>query len=207
MKGHYKRVNVATEYSDKTTNKNIATIRSYGFLKPSSNKVAIGVINLTSKQVVLKAGTIIHKVEAANAIPSMLAPKSEIAETHTESNPEQLSNEEGLTTILNLNSSTIPPEKCKLTSEEADLLMSKLDLSGIKDWKPEEQKEAKDLILEYGSLFALKDMDLGRTDKVKHSIKLDDYRPSLHSQWDHWCSTNVSTYPLVSIMCQPLFKD
>ena len=27
--------------------------------------------------------------------------------------------------------------------------MSKLDLSGIKDWKPEEQKEAKDLILEY----------------------------------------------------------
>ena len=44
--------------------------------------------------------------------------------------------------------------------------MSKIDFSGIKDWKPEEQKEAKDLILEYGSLFALKDMDLGRTDKV-----------------------------------------
>ena len=55
--------------------------------------------------------------------------------------------------------------------------MSKLDLSGIKDWKPEEQKETKDLILEYGSLFALKDMDLGRTEKVKHSIKLDDYTP------------------------------
>ena len=55
--------------------------------------------------------------------------------------------------------------------------MSKLDLSGIKDWKPEEQIEAKELILEYGSLFALKDMDLGRTDKVKHSIKLDDYTP------------------------------
>ena len=55
--------------------------------------------------------------------------------------------------------------------------MSKLDLSGIKDWKPEEQKEAKDLILEYGSLFALKDIDLGRTDKVKHTIKLHDYTP------------------------------
>ena len=82
-----------------------------------------------------------------------------------------------MTTILDLNSSTIPPEKCKLTPEEADLLMSKLDLSGIKDWKPEEQKEAKDLILEHGSLFALKDMDLGRTDKVKHSIKLDNYTP------------------------------
>ena len=55
--------------------------------------------------------------------------------------------------------------------------MSKLDLSGIKDWKSEEQKEAKDLILEYGSLFALKDIDLGKTDKVKHTIKLDDYTP------------------------------
>ena len=40
--------------------------------------------------------------------------------------------------------------------------MSKLDLSGIKDWKSEEQKEAKDLIIEYGSLFALKDIDLGK---------------------------------------------
>ena len=76
-----------------------------------------------------------------------------------------------------MNPSTIPPEKHKLTSEEADLLMSKLDLSGIKDWKLEEQEEVKTLILEYGSLFALKDMDLGRTDKVKHSIKLDDYTP------------------------------
>ena len=55
--------------------------------------------------------------------------------------------------------------------------MSKIDFSGIKDWKPEEQKEAKNLILEYGSLFVLKDTDLGRTDKVKHSIKLDDYTP------------------------------
>ena len=59
----------------------------------------------------MKAGTIIGKTEAANAIPPMLVPKLEIAETDTESNPEQLSNGEGLTTILNLNSSTIPPEK------------------------------------------------------------------------------------------------
>ena len=107
----------------------------------------------------------------------MLVPKPEIAKTDMELILEQLSNKERLTTILDLNSSTIPPEKHKLTPEEADLLMSKLDLSVIKDWKPEEQKEAKDLILEYGSLFALKDLDLGRTDKVKHSIKLNDYTP------------------------------
>ena len=69
------------------------------------------------------------------------------------------------------------PEKCILTQDEIDLLMSKLDLEGIKSWSPEEQKEVKDLIIEYGSLFALKDMDLGKTDKVKHSIKLTDNTP------------------------------
>ena len=41
----------------------------------------------------------------------------------------------------------------------------------LKSWSPEEQKEVKDLIIEYGSLLALKDLDLGKTDKVKHNIK------------------------------------
>ena len=70
-----------------------------------------------------------------------------------------------------------PPEKCILTQDEVDLLMSKLDLEGIKSWSPEEQREVKNLIIEYGSLFALKDLDLGKTDKVKHSIKLIDNTP------------------------------
>ena len=41
--GHYKRVNVTTEHSDKVTNKNITAVRSYSLIKPSSNKVAVGV--------------------------------------------------------------------------------------------------------------------------------------------------------------------
>ena len=48
VKSHYKRVNVATEHSDKITNRNIATVRSYSFIKPSSNKLAMGVRNLKS---------------------------------------------------------------------------------------------------------------------------------------------------------------
>ena len=54
VKGHHKRVNVATEHSNKVTNKDIATVRSYSFIKPSLNKVLVGIRNLTSKQVVLK---------------------------------------------------------------------------------------------------------------------------------------------------------
>ena len=32
----------------------------------------------------------------------------------------------------------------------------------------------KDLIIEYGPLLALKDLDLSKTDKAKHNIKLTD---------------------------------
>ena len=96
----------------------------------------------------LKAGTIIGKVEVANAVPPMLAPKLEIEttkrkETEMELIPEQLSNKKRLTTIPDSNPSNIPPEKHKLTPEEADLLMSNVDLLGIRDWKTEEQEGLK----------------------------------------------------------------
>ena len=111
-------------------------------------------------------------------IPPMLAPKSEIAEIDMESIPEQLSNKERLTMIPESNPSTNPPEKHRLTQEETDLLMSKIDFSGIKDWKPEEQEEARNtLFWSMGPCLHLKIWTWGRTNKVKHSIKLDDYTP------------------------------
>ena len=126
----------------------------------------------------LKTGTIIGKIEAANAVSPMLAPKLENElEGEMNLNLKLIETSKEEATTSNSNSTATLPEKCKLTQEETDLLMSKIDFSGIKDWEPEEQKEAKNLILEYGSLFAHKDMDLGRTDRVKHSIKLDDYTP------------------------------
>ena len=184
MKDHHKRINVVTDHSNNIRNNSIAAVRSYSFIKPGSNKVVVSVKNLTIKDVTLKAGTVIGKNEVANAVPPMLATKPENREELREStdlnvnsNLEQLSGKGQSTTILNLNSSTIPTEKCKLTQDEIDLLMGKLDLTGINDWSSEKQKEVKDLIIEYGSLFASNDMDLGRTDKVKHSIKLDNYTP------------------------------
>ena len=58
-------------------------------MKPGSSKVVVGVRNLTSKELVLKVGTVIGRIEAANAIPPMLAPKSE-----KDSEQEQNSNSE-----------------------------------------------------------------------------------------------------------------
>ena len=129
-------------------------------MKPGSNKVVVSLKNLTSKEVILKANTVIGKIEVANAVPPMLAPKPE-QEKELEKEKEGIH----------------PLREENLLQDEVDLLMSKLDLTGIKDWSPDEQREIKDLIIEYGSLSALKDLDLGKTDKVKHSIKLTDYTP------------------------------
>ena len=129
---------MATEHSDNIKNHNIATVQSYSFMKPGSSKVVVGVRNLTSKEVVLKAGTVIGRIEAANAIPPMLAPKSEKnSEQELNSNLELLSSKNSATTNLK----SIPSsEPAKLTQEEVDLLMSKLDLTSITDWSEDEQK-------------------------------------------------------------------
>ena len=130
---------------------------------------------LTSKETILKTGTVVGKVEAANVVPQMLALKSENENATSNTFPNTTSD----TTIGSETETkdSKPPEKCILTQDEIDLLMSKLDLACIKSWSPEEWKEVKDLIIEYGPLFALKDLDLGKTDKVKHSIKLTDNTP------------------------------
>ena len=75
----------------------------------------------------------------------MLVPKPEIKiakreEIEVESNPEQLSDKERPTTVLDLNPTTIPSEKRKLTQEEVNSLMKQINLSGIKDWNQKSKK-------------------------------------------------------------------
>ena len=78
VKAHHKRINVATEHSSNIRNNSIAAVKSYSFIKPGPNNVVVGVKNLTSKDVILKAGTVLGKIEPANAVPHMLAPIPEI---------------------------------------------------------------------------------------------------------------------------------
>ena len=56
-------------------------------------------------------------------------------------------------------------------------------MSGMANWTKQEQKEIKDLITEFGFLFALDDIDLGKTSVVKHTIKLTDPTPFKERYW------------------------
>ena len=67
----------------------------------------------------------------------------------------------------------VPP----LTPEREQLLFSKINLKGIKDWNDDLKRQSRGLFKEYAHIFALDSLDMGHTSLVKHKIKLDNYTP------------------------------
>ena len=64
-----------------------------------------------------------------------------------------------------------------MTKERTDKLFSKLDLTSYDDWTPD-QRDMMDAAIEcYHHIFAVEDLELGRTNLVKHEIKLTNYVP------------------------------
>ena len=147
---------------------------SYETFKQGGNRVTIGLQNLTREKINLKKGTKIARVLAANIVPPMLTPDPSMDRSVLEN-------------MLNgVNSGRVPEYKesdsqkvgkLKPTPERLDSLFSKLDLSGTQQWLEDLQQKVHDLIVEYQHLFALHDLELGKTAKVKHEIKLSNSMP------------------------------
>ena len=74
---YFKRVNVALEPLEqhKEGEGPYCVVPSYTFLKPGSNRVEVMLKNITAWPVTIKAGDKVARVEPANAVPQMLAPK------------------------------------------------------------------------------------------------------------------------------------
>ena len=67
----------------------------------------------------------------------------------------------------------VPP----LNQEGEQLLFSKINLDGIKDWNDYLKHQTREFFKEYAHIFALDSLDMGHTSLVKHKIKLDNYTP------------------------------
>ena len=176
---HFKRVHVMMEASEKFNHEAVKTICTYSMLKPGSSRFSIGLRNLSCKSVTIKSKTVVATVETANLVPFSVAPnlggedKEELRKHYEEqidSKTVQDVEEQKDEHFGNLKLGLLSPEKEKL-------LFEKINLSGIKDWEPEDQTQVRELFKEYGQLFALDDLDLGHTSVVKHEIKLNDYTP------------------------------
>ena len=74
---------------------------------------------------------------------------------------------------------TISADKDKLRptlteAERQDLLLDKLDLSGLEAWPAEEAEKARGLLRKYHDIFSLEKQDMGHTKATKHKIVLKD---------------------------------
>ena len=110
---------------------------------------------MSGKAITVHAKTAIAQFTAANAIPETLAPHV----TDAKENEQK-------TKKLPL-----------LSMEKQDELFKKVDLTGTQEWSVEQKEEVRQLFIEYGGLFALDSMDLGKTSQVKHKIRLNNYTP------------------------------
>ena len=166
-----KRVNIMVEPMD--TEGGEYVLPSYSYVKPNSKRVVIGLRNMSCETVILQRGTVVASYNLANAIPDILAPKLEAELPNCQL---ELSTPNGLkTSQLELKTEVTDTN---LNSEERiDKLFSKLDLSGSEDWTEVQQKKVRDCISKHHEIFAVDDVELGRTNLVKHTIKLDNYTP------------------------------
>ena len=59
-------------------------------------------------------------------------------------------------------------------TERQDLLLEKLDLSGLEVWPQEQAEQARSLLKEYHDIFLLEKPDMGHTNATEHKIVLKD---------------------------------
>ena len=120
---------------------------AYATLSTGSNRVAVVLRNSTRDWIEIGKGTPVARMVAANQVPHVI---------------DTISADKG---------------KSQPTLTEAEwheLLLDKLDLSGLESWPAEEAEKAHGLLREYHDIFTLEKHDRGHTNATKHKIVLKD---------------------------------
>ena len=90
--------------------------------------------------------------------------------SHDKSSPEFVSD----FTPQHEQRNTMESEDCK---DSGEWLLDELDLTGLEEWQEELQVKAKDILKRNVSIFSKHDLDMDRTNLVKHNIVLTDPIP------------------------------
>ena len=119
----------------------------YATLADGSNRVTVVLRNNTRDWLEIKKGMPIARMVATNEVPK----------------------------VTNLFSTEQTKEQSTLTkTERQDLLLEKLDLSGLEAWPQEQAEKAHSLLKEYHDIFSLEKHDMGHTNATKHKTVLKD---------------------------------
>ena len=119
----------------------------YATLADGSNRVTMVLRNNTRDWLEIKKGIPIARMVATNEIPK----------------------------VTNLLSAEETKEQPSLSeAERQDLLLEKLDLTGLEAWPEDQAEKARSLLKEYHDIFSLEKCDMGHTKAAKHKIVLKD---------------------------------
>ena len=157
----------------------VHAIESYTTVKLGTKRVAVALVNNSGEKVTLKKGTKIGQLKAANVVPPSLAlcTGMDLNVLKYMQRMELPSNVPKYKKPgMNSRDHRLPPQP-ELTPDRLDKLFSKLDFSGMEEWPEDVQQQVVDLFKEYHHIFALSDLKLGCTSKIKHEIKLDNETP------------------------------
>ena len=124
---------------------------AYATLANGSHRVPVILRNNTQDWLEIKKGIPIARMVTANAIPKV---------THVlpARNPHK--------------------QSTLMEAERQELLLEKLDLTGLEAWPTEQAEKARSLLREYHDIFSLEKHDTGHTKAAKHKIVLKD--PDTH---------------------------
>ena len=120
---------------------------AYATLSTGSNRVAVVLRNNTRDWIEIAKGTPVTQMVAANQVPRVI---------------DTISADKGKS------------QPTLTEAERQDLLLDKLDLSGLEAWPAEEAEKARGLLREYHDIFSLEKHDMGHTNATKHKIVLKD---------------------------------
>ena len=120
---------------------------AYATLSTSSNRVAVVLRNNTCDWIEIGKGMPVTRMVAANQVPRV---------------------------IDTISADKAKPQPTLMEAERQDLLLDKLDLSGLEAWPAEEAEKACGLLREYHDIFSLEKHDMGHTKATKHKIVLKD---------------------------------
>ena len=120
---------------------------AYATLSTGSNRVAVVLRNNTRDWIEIGKGTPVAQMMAANQVPHVI---------------DTISADKGKS------------QPTLTEAERQDLLLDKLDLSGLESWPAEEAEKAHGLLCEYHDIFSLEKHNVGHTNATKHKIVLKD---------------------------------
>ncbi len=198
-------VHVVAENSFKNSVPGVSLVEAqYATLKSGTNKVELLYQNTTARNITIPAKAIMCQLVIGNLVPKLVAPSDEYEDTGTGTEDQGIEKDVAFVNSVNecvgeydldetgvkvpysadnLNSKVSTHVKQLAVEDdqasEANLPhpLDKLDISATEEWSAELQQKAKQIFLNHSSLFSLDDLDLGRTNLVKHNIILTDPIP------------------------------